>query len=84
MADTFIVPEAGATQYAVSLGVFKTENRARVLLGQLRDRGVTNAGIEPRVTTTYRIQADVPTRELRTVESAAPGLRGRRQTCAPR
>ena len=84
VADTFIVPEAGATQYAVSLGVFKTENRARVLLGQLRDRGVTNAGIEPRVTTTYRIQADVPTRELRTVESAAPGLRGRRQTCAPR
>ena len=84
VTDTFIVPEAGATQYAVSLGVFKTENRARVLLGQLRDRGVTNAGIEPRVTTTYRIQADVPTRELRTVESAAPGLRGRRQTCAPR
>ena len=84
VADTFIVPEAGATQYAVSLGVFKTENRARVLLGQLRDRGVTNAGIEPRVTTTYRIQADLPTRELRTVESAAPGLRGRRQACAPR
>ena len=84
VTDTFIVPEAGATQYAVSLGVFKTENRARVLLGQLRDRGVTNAGIEPRVTTTYRIQADVPARELRTVESAAPGLRGRRQACAPR
>jgi hypothetical protein len=64
--------------------VFKTEARARVLLGQLRDRGVTNAGIEPRTTTTYRIQASIPARELRTVESAAPGLRGRRQACAPR
>ena len=84
VTDTFIVQEAGPTQHAVSLGVFKTEARARVLLGQLRDRGVTNAGIEPRTTTTYRIQASIPARELRTVESAAPGLRGRRQACAPR
>ena len=84
VTDTFIVQEAGPTQHAVSLGVFKTEARARVLLGQLRDRGVTNPGIEPRTTTTYRIQASIPARELRTVESAAPGLRGRRQACAPR
>lgn len=84
VTDTFIVQDPGPTQYAVSLGVFKTEARARVLLGQLRDRGVTNAGIEPRTTTTYRIQASIPARELRTVESAAPGLRGRRQACAPR
>ena len=84
VTDTFIVPDAGATQYAVSLGVFKTENRARVLLGQLRSRGVTNAGIEPRMSTTYRIQASIPESALRAVESAAPGLRGRRQACSPR
>ena len=82
VSDMFIVREPGPTQYAVSLGVFKTEDRARVLLGQLRGRGVTNAGIEPRTTTTYRIQASIPAGQLRTVESAAPGLRARRQACA--
>lgn len=84
VTDTFIVQEPGPTQYAVSLGVFKTENRARVLLGQLRERGVSSAGIEPRMSISFRIQADLPARELRAVESAAPGLRARRQTCAPR
>lgn len=81
VADTFIVQEAGPTQHAVSLGLFKTENRARVLLGQLRAKGVDNAGIEPRMTTSYRIQANVPANELRIVESAAPGLRAKRQSC---
>lgn len=84
VTDTFIVQDPGPTQYAVSLGVFKTENRARVLLGQLRERGVSNAGLEPRMTTTYRIQADLPAGEMRAVESAAPGLRARRQSCNPR
>lgn len=82
VSDMFIVREPGPTQYAVSLGVFKTEDRARVLLGQLRGRGVTNAGVEPRMTTAYRIQASIPAGQLRTVESAAPGLRARRQACA--
>ncbi|MCK6407901.1 SPOR domain-containing protein [Thauera sp.] len=81
VADTFIVQEAGPTQHAVSLGLFKTENRARVLLGQLRAKGVDNAGIEPRMTSSYRIQANVPANELRIVESAAPGLRAKRQAC---
>jgi hypothetical protein len=81
VTDTFIVQEGGPTQHAVSLGLFKTENRARVLLGQLRAKGVDNAGIEPRMTTSYRIQANVPANELRIVESAAPGLRAKRQAC---
>lgn len=84
VTDTFIVQESGPTQHAVSLGVFKTENRARVLLGQLRTRGVTNAGIEPRMTTTYRIQASFQADALRTIESAATGLRNRRQACPAR
>jgi len=84
VTDTFIVQEAGPTQHAVSLGVFKTEARARVLLGQLRTKGVEGAGIEPRMATTYRIQATLPANEVRAVESAAPGLRGKRQACTPR
>ena len=81
VSDTFIVQESGPNQNAVSLGLFKTENRARILLGQLRAKGVENAGIEPRMGTSYRIQANVPANELRIVESAAPGLRARRQAC---
>ena len=81
VSDTFIVQESGPNQNAVSLGLFKTENRARILLGQLRAKGVDNAGIEPRMSTSYRIQANVPANELRIVESAAPGLRARRQAC---
>lgn len=84
VTDTFIVQEAGPTQYAVSLGVFKTEARARVLLGQLRTKGVEGAGIEPRMSTSYRIQATLPASELRAVETAAPGLRGKRQACSTR
>lgn len=79
VSDTFIVQESGPNQNAVSLGLFKTENRARILLGQLRAKGVENAGIEPRMSTSYRIQANVPANELRIVESAAPGLRAKRQ-----
>lgn len=81
VSDTFIVQESGPNQNAVSLGLFKTENRARILLGQLRAKGVENAGIEPRMSTSYRIQANVPANELRIVESAAPGLRAKRQAC---
>lgn len=81
VSDTFIVQEPGPNQNAVSLGLFKTENRARILLGQLRTKGVENAGIEPRMSTSYRIQANVPANELRIVESAAPGLRAKRQAC---
>ncbi len=84
VTDTFIVQEAGPTQYAVSLGVFKTEARARVLLGQLRTKGVEGAGIEPRMSTSYRIQATLPASELRAVETAASGLRGKRQACTTR
>ena len=81
VSDTFIVQESGPNQNAVSLGLFKTENRARILLGQLRAKGVENAGIEPRMSTSYLIQANVPANELRIVESAAPGLRAKRQAC---
>ena len=82
--DLFIVQEAGPTQYAISLGVFKTENRARVLLNQLRNQGVRNAGVEARMTTRYRVQANLPTDMLRTVESSVPGIARNRSTCPRR
>ncbi len=82
ITDTYIVPDAGPTQFAISLGVFKTEPRARQLLNQLREKGVRNAGVEPRLTTTYRVQASLPADRLRAVEAAQRGLRARRTACA--
>lgn len=84
VSDTFIVQEPGPTQYAVSLGVFKTENRARVLLSQLRERGVSNAGVEPRMTTSYRIQATLLAAQLRSVEQGIARAAAKRQSCAAR
>ncbi len=82
--DTFIVQEPGPTQFAVSLGVFKTEARARVLLNQLRNQGVRNAGVEPRMSTSYRIQATLPADAVRGVESSVPGIARNRTTCPRR
>ena len=81
VSDVFIVQDAGPTQYAISLGVFKTEGRARQLLNQLRNQGVRNAGIEARMSTTYRIQADLATDAVRGVESGIRGLAGQRSAC---
>lgn len=82
--DLFIVQEPGPTQYAISLGVFKTERRARVLLNQLRNQGVRNAGVEARMTTRYRVQAELPTDMLRSVEGSVPGIDRNRSTCPRR
>ena len=82
--DMFIVQEDGPTQYAISLGVFKTENRARQLLNQLRSQGVRNAGAEPRMSTTYRIQATVATDALRGIESGVRNVASHRTNCTRR
>ena len=82
--DLFIVQEPGPTQYAISLGVFKTESRARVMLNQLRNQGVRNAGVEARMTTRYRVQAELPTDMLRSVEGSVPGIDRNRSTCPRR
>ena len=82
--DLFIVQDVGPTQHAISLGVFKTESRARVLLNQLRNQGVRNAGVEARMTTRYRVQAELPTDMLRSVESSVPGIDRNRSTCTRR
>lgn len=52
--DLFIVQEAGPNQYAVSLGLFKTEASANVLAGRLRDKGVRGVLVMPRMTSPAR------------------------------
>lgn len=82
--DLFVVQDAGPAQYAISLGVFKTETRARQLLNQLRAQGVRNAGVEARLSTTYRIQARLAADAVRGIESGIRGIAARRAACTPR
>lgn len=84
VADSFVVHDAGPNRLAVSLGVFKTEARARQMLNQLRARGVTAAGVEPRMVSTFRIQAQLPAAALRSVEASARIAPARRVPCPNR
>lgn len=83
VADTFIVQDSGPTQYAVSLGLFRTERGAQQLLAQLRAKGVRDAGLEPRMTATFRIQATMPPDRLAAVEGRHSRLGSLRTRCAP-
>lgn len=79
--DTFIVQEAGPSQFAISLGVFKTERRARQLREQLYAKGVRDAAIEPRTRTVYRVEARPPPAAMHAIESAADDFEQHRQGC---
>lgn len=48
VADYFVIQEAGPWQYAISLGVFKTEEAAKKFLGKLRTQGVKTATLGER------------------------------------
>ncbi|MDH5351250.1 MAG: SPOR domain-containing protein [Betaproteobacteria bacterium] len=48
--EFFVVQESGPTQWALSLGVFTTEEAAKAHLAALKDRGVKSAVITPRET----------------------------------
>ncbi len=81
VTDTYIVQDAGPSQFAVSLGLFKTENRARLMLSQLSAKGVRNAGVEARTTSTYRIQATLDDAARSEIEAAQSGLAANREDC---
>lgn len=48
VADYFVIQEAGPWQYAISLGVFKTEEAAKKFLGKLKAQGVKTATLGER------------------------------------
>ncbi len=47
VTDFYVVLEAGPAQFALSLGVFKTEEAANIQLAQLRSKGVRSAIVAP-------------------------------------
>lgn len=66
--EYFIVQEDPKFRFAISLGVFRTEEAARNKLEQLQNRGVRTARIGPRTTPVVRVSLQL--REV--LESAQP------------
>lgn len=64
VTDFFIVNDAGPTQFAVSLGLYKSEESAKRALDQLRGRGVQTARIAVREATTTRVEVSGPADRL--------------------
>lgn len=57
--DYFIVQEEGAARWAISLGVFRTEEAAQARLAALREQGVRSARVGPRETRVPKIWLEV-------------------------
>ncbi|HUQ75074.1 MAG TPA: SPOR domain-containing protein [Burkholderiales bacterium] len=57
--DYFIVQEDGAWRWALSLGVFRTEEAARAHLAALRGQGVRSAQVGPRETIVPKVWLQV-------------------------
>ena len=57
--DYFIVQEEGAVRWAISLGVFHTEEAAQARLAALREQGVHSARVGPRETRVPKIWLEV-------------------------
>jgi hypothetical protein len=53
--DFFIVQEDPKLQFAISLGIFKTEEAAQVRLAELRKKGVRTARVGPRETQVQKV-----------------------------
>jgi cell division protein FtsN len=48
VTEYYVVPDEGAARFAISLGLFKSEEGANTFLAQLRERGVRSAVIAVR------------------------------------
>ena len=83
--EYFIIQEPGANQYAVSLGLFKTEAKAQQHLAFLRTKGVRDAAVAPRTAAVHKVELRAPAGALATLEKSPAAVRsgGNRSECAP-
>jgi len=65
--DLFIVHDAGPNQFAISLGLFKTEAKAQQHLATLQNKRVQTASIATRSAVVHRIEVRGPAATLETV-----------------
>ncbi|MBR0567834.1 SPOR domain-containing protein [Azoarcus sp. L1K30] len=82
VSDLFIVQDAGPNQFAISLGLFKTEASSNQHLAQMRAKGVRGASIAIRSTVDYRIEV-TDERAALTAIIANDALAQHRNPCSP-
>jgi hypothetical protein len=86
--DYFILQDPGPTRWALSLGVFSTEDAAKSHLQALREKGVRTAVIDPRETRVPKVwfqmrEVDAPLQEK--LQAMARDFEGATlHDCAPR
>jgi hypothetical protein len=85
--EFFIVQEEGPYRWALSLGVFRTEEAAHTRLSALRDRGVRTAQVGPRETIVPKVWLQVKNVDgslHARLKDAARGIEGSElRECAP-
>ncbi|MCM2312859.1 MAG: SPOR domain-containing protein [Steroidobacteraceae bacterium] len=74
VSELFIVNDPGPNQYAISLGLFKTEAKAQQHLATMQAKQVRGAGIASRTSTVHRIEVRGPASTLKTLTSS-PAVR---------
>lgn len=86
ITDFYVVQDAGPMQYAISLGVFKTEEAANNRLAQLRPKGIRSAIVAPygASTTTFVIRepGDATTLKLAELKAEFPEAALKAVACA--
>jgi len=86
ISDFFVVQEAGPAQFALSLGVFKTEGAANNHLAQLRSKGIRSAIVAPygapATAFVIREPGDAVTMKLAELKAEFPAAALRAVACA--
>lgn len=88
--ETFVVQEAGDMRFAISLGLFRTEEAAQRFLEGLRGRGVKTAKVGPKAHTirmtalVVRAPTEVEAQRLVTLKATFAGTDVRTTTCPAR
>lgn len=83
VTDYFIVQDPGPNQFAISLGLFKSEAAANQQLAQLRAKGVRTAGIAPRMSAQQRIEAVAAADRLASFRAEAGPTDAHQADCQP-
>jgi hypothetical protein len=85
VTDYFIVQEPGQNQFAISLGLFKTEAKAQQHLAFLLNKGVREASVTPRTATVHRVEFRGPAALVTPLERsrAAARVGALRSDCTP-
>jgi len=83
--EYFLVQEPGPNQYAVSLGLFKTEAKAQQHFNFLRNKGVRDAEVAPRSAAVHKIEFRGPAAALAALGKSAAAARSgaTRSECTP-